>query len=85
MNVEGRMIREDVQLDNLSIGGLYIRIPQQQVETGSQIGVAIRLSTETSETFDALRLVARGVVLRNEPQMDGSCGIAVRFTRRRVL
>jgi hypothetical protein len=78
------MIREDVQLDNLSVGGLYIRIPQQ-VETGSQIGVAVRLSTDTSETFDAIRLVARGVVLRNEPQMDGSCGIAVRFTRRRML
>jgi hypothetical protein len=30
-------------------------------------------------------VAARGVVVRSEPQLDGSCGVAIAFKRYRLL
>ena len=83
VDVEGRAVKEDAPLDNLSSGGLYMRLTHR-LPRGSQVSVAVRLSTE-AERLPALRLVLQGVVVRTEIHSDGACGVAVRFTRRRVL
>ena len=79
----GRVWREDVVLDNISGGGLYVRL-KRSVQKDAQLSIAVRLSTAPSGS-PALRLVARAVVLRAEPQLDGTCGVALEFGRRRVL
>jgi hypothetical protein len=80
----GQAFKQDVVLDNISPGGLYLRLARS-IRPGTRVSVAVRLSAAPASKVSALRLVARGVVLRAEPQPDGTCGIAVAFTRRRIL
>jgi len=79
----GRLWRLDVVLDNLSAGGMYLRL-NQSVRQDAYLSIAVRLST-AARTTPAMRLVARGVVLRAEPLPDGTWGLAVEFARRRVF
>ena len=80
----GRTWKADTVLDNISTGGLYLRL-NRRVRAGAHVHVAVRLSAASAETYPALRLVAEGAVLRTEPQPDNTCGVAVEFSRRRVL
>ena len=80
-----RAFKEDTLVENLGAGGLYLRLAQTVVEEGADVSVAVRLSTAPTGQVSALRLVARGVVRRTEPQPDGTYGVAVEFKRRRVL
>ena len=84
IDASGRTIREDTVLDNLSDGGAYLRLTRK-VREGSDVMVAARLSTVIDPRVLALRLAARGTVLRSERQPDGTWGLAVEFRRRRVL
>ena|SRR6266571_7043365 len=84
LDTEGRPLKEDTVLDNFSAGGLYLRLTRR-VESGVSVFVAARLSTGPAVGVPALRLIARGVVVRTEMQTDGRCGVAVKFSRRRVL
>ena len=84
LDAAGRAWKEDTVLDNLSAGGLYLRL-RRRVQEGAHVHVAVRLSTAPSESTSAMRLVAHGVVLRTEPQLDNTCGVAVEFSRRRVF
>src|SRR2546425_425566 len=79
-----RKFRGDTRLENLSDGGAYLRVARE-VKEGSDVMVAVRLSTVIDPRVLALRLAARGTVLRTEPQRDGTWGVAVEFRRRRVL
>src|SRR5436309_2672098 len=79
----GRAWKENVVIDNLCAGGLYLRL-KRSVQKDAQLSIAVRLSTAPPAT-PALRLAARAVVLRAEPQPDGTCGVALEFGRRRVL
>jgi hypothetical protein len=80
----GKTVKEDTVLDNLSEGGAYFRLKRRVCE-GSHVSIAVRLSTVTDSRVPALRLAARGTVLRTERQNDGRWGVAVEFGRRRVL
>jgi len=82
-DVEGKPVKEDTQVVNLSSGGVYLRVSRFLLQ-GARVFVAARLSEKT-EAVPALRLVASGLVVRTERQPDGTCGVAVEFTRRRVL
>ena len=73
----------DTVLDNMSVGGLYVRIPRR-VEPGAQVTVGIRVS-EPWEERPAARVATRGVVLRVESKPDGEHGLAVGFTRYRIF
>ena len=84
MDASSRTFREDTVLDNLSDGGAYVRLTRK-VKEGSDVMVAVRLSTVMDSRVLALRLAAHGTVLRTEPQPDGTWGVAVEFGRRRVL
>ena len=81
---DGKAWKEDVLLENVSAGGLYLRL-RHAVQKDTPVAVAARLSTTPARRFPALRLGARGVVLRTEPQDDGTCGVALEFSRRRVF
>jgi c-di-GMP-binding flagellar brake protein YcgR len=84
VDAAGRPFREDTHLDDLSVGGLYLRLTRK-VPKGSTVTVAVRLSTVPPQQAPALRLAARGTVLRTEEQPDGTWGVAVEFKRRRIL
>lgn len=80
----GKPFEVETALDNLSSGGLYVRL-LREVEQGAELSVVVRLSRDASEKVMAPRVSARGVVLRSEPQSDGRRGLAVRLTRYRLL
>jgi hypothetical protein len=82
----GRRWKEDVVIENLSAGGLYLylRLNRFFLRKGARIAVAVLLSTSPARRTPVLRLSARGFVLRMEPLNDGTCGVALEFTRRRV-
>ena len=84
MDTDGRAVKEDARLDNLSSSGLYLRL-RRTIQNGSPASVAVRLSMIDARPVSVLRLAARGVVVRTEAFEDGTCGVAVKFTRRRVL
>ena len=83
IDIEGQYFKEETVLENLSVGGLYLAM-HRSLREGSDVRLAVRLSTEPADV-PALRLAARGTVLRVERLQDGSYGAAVEFNRRRVL
>jgi hypothetical protein len=80
----GQRFRDDTLLDNLSGGGVYLRTQRMLVE-GTDVTLAVRLSTAPPGDRPVLRLAARGIVVRVEPQPDGGSGVGIEFKRRRVL
>ena len=83
VDATGEPLDIDTVLDNMSVGGLYVRIPRR-LEPGAQITVGIRVSAPWEER-PAARVATRGVVLRVESKPDGEHGLAVAFTRYRVF
>ncbi|MFN2447141.1 MAG: PilZ domain-containing protein [Vicinamibacterales bacterium] len=79
----GEALNIDTVLDNLSPGGLYVRIPRR-VEPGAKLSVAIRLS-EDGVREQTARLATRGVVLRVESTPNGEYGVALAFTTHRIF
>ena len=79
----GEPLDIDTVLDNMSVGGLYVRIPRR-IEPGARLAVGIRLSERWDER-PAARVATRGVVLRVDSKPDGEHGLAVEFTRHRVF
>jgi len=84
LDAEGGAVKEDGLIENLSSSGLYLRLPRS-IPDGTHVSVVARLSMSGVESRDALRLVAGGIVVRAEALPHGDCGVAVKFTRRRVL
>ena len=82
VDADGEAFEVSTILDNLSAGGLYLRLVRR-VEPGAEVSMEIRLSTAPAR--GALRAVTHGVVLRVEPRFGGACGAAVRFTRLQLL
>ena len=79
----GRAFKEHSVLDNLSSGGLHMCV-MRDIPLGVEVTVVVRLSAD-AYVAPVLRLAARGTVVRTEPRPDGSWGVAVEFTRRRIL
>ena len=77
IDTEGEMLSLDCQLDNLSASGLYLRLPWQ-LKLSSQISLVVQLLSGSTAAI-------RGKVLRDDPQLDGSRGIAVKITEHRIL
>jgi len=80
----GQEFKEETQMDNLSIGGLYVQTTQRP-EHGMSLSLSARLSVAPAGQDSAVRLAARGTVVRVVPQPEGTYGVAVQFTRRRIL
>ncbi len=84
IDADGERFTMDTVLDNLSAGGLYLRLARP-VRRGMKLFIVVRLSTCRDPEVPAARVALQGVVLRAEPQPDGRCGVAVVFQRHRFL
>ena len=82
-DIDTTKYKEDASLTNLSAGGLFMQA-NRKIENGSTVSVIIYL-TSSSITRDTPKLATKGIVVRTEPLLDGSCGIAVKFTNYRFL
>jgi PilZ domain len=74
----------DGQVENVSSGGLYLRLPHS-LGQNTKVNVVFRFSHVSDATTPAARVVVRGVVLRADPLPDGSCGVALAFRHYRFL
>lgn len=83
-DASGKPFRLDTLIENLSAEGLYLKM-NRGIMSGTELTIAIRLSAASVELMNSTSVATRGVVLRTELQPDGTCGVAVRFTRHRLL
>ena len=81
VDIDDCPFREETVLQNLSGRGLYFAI---ETESPERIFCFSRSAVAPDGEIPALRLAARGTVLRVDPQRDGSYGVAIEFRRRRV-
>ncbi len=81
---KGDSFEAEAVLDNLSAGGLYLRL-RRNVKEGLPLFILLQLATRLMPGTKGLRVAAHGRVLRSEPQPDGACGVAVVFERYHYL
>jgi c-di-GMP-binding flagellar brake protein YcgR len=84
VDANGESFEIDSLLDNLSAGGLYLRMART-LNQGAQLLVLVQLSVNSFDEPGASQIEARGVILRAELQADGACGVAVGFTKHRFI
>ena len=71
-------------IDNLSAGGLYLRL-SQRLEPGMTLFFVTSLLMPGRANASAPRLALHGVVLRAELTHGGACGVAVALSNYRFL
>jgi hypothetical protein len=74
---DGTKYDDQAKLANLSASGLYM-MANRYIEAGSKLSVMVLLSNSLIDK-DAPKLATNGVVVRVDPQVDGTCGVAVKF------
>jgi len=77
-------IEEDALLDNVSASGLHLQL-SHPVERGVRLFVMFSLSNASSDRARAPRIAAHGVVLRAEPQPEGTYGLGIKLERYRLI
>jgi hypothetical protein len=80
---EGNKYNENAKLANLSASGLLMRA-NRIIENGTKLSVTILLTSALVD-LDTPKLATNGIVVRTEPQIDGTCGIAIKFNNYRFL
>jgi hypothetical protein len=80
---DGNKYNIDAKLANLSASGLFMRA-NRIIENGSKLSVTILLTSALID-IDTPKLATNGIVVRTEQQIDGTCGIAVKFNNYRFL
>jgi hypothetical protein len=83
IDVDGNKYNEYAKLANLSASGLYMKA-NRIIENGSVLSVTILLTGALIEK-DTPKIATNGIVVRTEPQTDGTCGVAIKFNRYRFL
>ena len=73
----GRAFHESFLVDNISSGGLFVQL-NRPVAEGSRLFAAVQLASGAT-------IAARGLVSRVEQRPHNLTGVAVRFTRARLL
>src|SRR2546421_12703993 len=84
LDVRDKTFESNTQLDNLSAGGLYMKLAQS-VEPGTKLCVIIQFSTPAAGKVDAPRVAIDGVVRRVELNQSKAHGVALEFTHYRLL
>lgn len=69
-------------VDNISRGGLYVRI-NERLDVGAKLLIFVRPLGVEDETESTPFGIMRGVVKRVEPQPDGFSGLGIVVTHRR--
>jgi hypothetical protein len=80
---EGNKYNENARLANLSASGLYMKA-NRKIESGSRLSVTVLLTSAFIDK-DTPKIATNGTVVRTEPQIDGSCGIAIKFNSYKFL
>jgi len=80
---DGTKYNDHAKLANLSASGLFM-LAHRNLINGTKLSVTVLLSNTISE-LDAPKLSTNGIVVRTEPQNNGTCGIAIKFTNYRFL
>ena len=84
VNAGGEAFEASTVLDNMSSGGLYLRV-EQNVMQGAEISVIIRLSTKTTDPIPVANVAVEGVVVRNDVQPSGLYGLGISISTRRFV
>lgn len=84
VDAKGQAFRNAAVLDNVSAGGLYLRL-RSDLPVGEKIFVVFAFSPQTVVAAQGPKVATRGVVHRVEQQSDGAYGVAVRFQQHRFL
>ncbi len=83
IDTRGTKYNDHAKLSNLSGSGLFM-ITNRSIESGSKLSVIVLLSNVLVD-IDAPKLSTNGIVVRTEPQLNGTYGIAVKFFNYRFL
>jgi hypothetical protein len=83
IDFEGNTYSDQGKLVNLSASGLFMLV-NRDIEQGSKLSVTVNLCNSLMDT-DVPKLTTNGIVVRTEPQKDGSCGVAIKFFQYRFL
>ena len=84
VNARGHSFMLDTELENLSAGGLYLRLADT-VEVGTELLVVSKLSKPSNGNSSGPLVAMNGVVVRVEDAGSDMCGVAVEFTETRLL
>lgn len=71
-------------LANMSASGFYFRT-KRQIENGENLFVVVRLSTYALNKAQAPHIAASGTVVRVDPKVDGTRGVALKLSQHRFL
>jgi hypothetical protein len=80
----GNVLKVDTVVENVSAGGLYLRL-RQPAEPGAVLFVVTEFTTAWRREARRARVATRGPVLRVEPLPGGDYGVAVAITRHRFI
>lgn len=84
VDVDDQPFEEHTVLDNLSSGGLYLRLARP-VKHGARLFVLFRLSVVPGAQASAAYIALHGVALRVEPRPGGVFGTAIRLIHHRFI
>jgi PilZ domain len=80
---QGKKYKDNGKLINLSASGLYLWV-NRDIENNSKLSVTVLLSNILIDK-DTPKLATEGIVIRNEPQTNGTYGIALKLSHYRFL
>jgi hypothetical protein len=80
---QGKKYKENAKLANLSAGGLYMWA-NRDIENSSKLSVTVLLTCSPIGK-ETNKLATKGIVVRTEPQPNGTCGVAVKFSHYRFI
>ena len=84
IDARGEAFRSATVVDNISAGGLYLRLVACP-ELRAKLSLVVQVASAPTGGEEALRLRIDGEVLRIEPLPGGACGLAVLINRRRFV
>jgi hypothetical protein len=82
-DADGTKFNDQAKLANLSASGLFL-LANRFIENGSKLTVTVLLSNSMIDK-EVPKLATNGIVVRTEPKMNGTCGVAVKFSNYRFL
>jgi hypothetical protein len=84
IDIANRRFEEHTVLDNLSSGGLYLRLAWR-IRLGARLFALVQIAVAPDAGAPAACVALHGVVLRTEPRPGGVFGTAIRLTHHRFI
>lgn len=84
VDCNGGSFAVETELDNLSSGGLYVRL-NRRVPMAAELSFVVRFPSAPDADGTGMHIAACGIVRRVDPGPGGTCGLGVEFTRYHIL